>query len=89
MVVIFKAVIEDHKAVSEETAEIARGLGAEIEKIDLWGKKRFAYPIEKQTEGYYTLYTFKFDPKQVKELERLLSLKTEVIRHMVVNLEEK
>ena len=74
MVVIFKADIEDHKTVSEDTAEIVRGLGAEVEKIDLWGKKRFAYPIDKQLEGFYTLYTFKLDPAQVKEMERLLSL---------------
>ncbi|MEG1912854.1 MAG: 30S ribosomal protein S6, partial [Cloacibacillus sp.] len=89
MVVIFKADIEDHKTVSEETAEIARGLGAEVEKIDLWGKKRFAYPIDKQLEGFYTLYTFKLDPAQVKEMERLLSLKPNIVRQMVVNLEEK
>ena len=89
MVVIFKADLEDHNAVSEEIAEIVRGLGAEVEKVDLWGKKRFAYPIEKELEGFYTLYTFKLDPAQVKEMERLLSLKQSVVRHMVVNLEEK
>lgn len=89
MVVIFQADIEDHKAVSEEIAEIVRGLGAEVEKVDLWGKKRFAYPIEKQVEGYYTLYTFKLDPAQVKEMERLVTLRPYVVRHMVVNLEEK
>lgn len=89
MVVIFKADIEDHKTVSDETAEIVRGLGAEVEKIDLWGKKRFAYPIEKEQEGFYTLYTFKLDPAQVKEAERLLGLNPSIVRHMVVNLEEK
>ncbi|WP_343217574.1 30S ribosomal protein S6 [Cloacibacillus sp. An23] len=89
MVVIFKADIEDHKTVSDEIAEIVRGLGAEVEKVDLWGKKRFAYPIEKELEGFYTLYTFKLDPAQVKEMERLLSLRQSVVRHMVVNLEEK
>ena len=66
-----------------------RGLGAELEKVDIWGKKRFAYPIEKQLEGFYVLYTFKLDPAQVKEMERLLSLRPQVIRQMVVNLEEK
>ena len=89
MVVIFKADIEDHKTVSDEVAEIVRGLGAEVEKADLWGKKRFAYPIEKEREGFYTLYTFKLDPAQVKKMERLISLKPSVIRHMVVNMEEK
>ena len=89
MVVILQADLEDHKMVSEEIAEIVRGLGAEVEEVDLWGKNRFAYPIEKQLEGFYVLYTFKLDPAQVKEMERLLSLKNQVIRQMVVNLEEK
>ena len=88
LVVILQAELEDHKAVSEEIAEVVRGLGAEIEKVDLWGKKKFAYPIEKQLEGFYILYTFKLDPAQVKEMERRLSLRQQVIRHMVVNLEE-
>lgn len=89
MVVILQADIEDHKMVADEIAEVVRGLGAEVEKIDLWGKKRFAYLIDKQAEGFYVLYTFKLDPSQVKETERLLSLKPQVVRHLVVNLEEK
>ena len=89
MVVILQADLEDHRMVSEDIAEVVRGLGAELEKVDLWGKKRFAYHIEKQLEGFYVLYTFKLDPAQVKEMERLLSLKPQVIRQMVVNLEEK
>lgn len=89
MVVILQADLEDHKMVSEEVAEIVRGLGAELEKVDLWGKKRFAYHIEKQLEGFYVLYTFKLDPAQIKEMERILSLRPQVIRQMVVNLEER
>lgn len=87
-VVILQADLEDHQAAAEEVAEVVRGLGAELEKVDAWGKKQFAYPIEKEHEGYYLLYTFKLDPSKVKELERLLSLKQQIIRHMVVNLEE-
>ena len=89
MVVILQADLEDHKAASEDIAEVVRGLGAEVEKIDLWGKKRFAYPIEKQVEGFYLLYTFKLDPAQIKEMERILRLRNQVVRHMVVNLEDK
>lgn len=88
MAVILRADLEDHKMVSEEIAEVVRGLGAEVEKVDLWGRKRFAYLIDKQPEGFYVLYTFKLDPSQVKEMERLMSLKPQVIRHLVVNLEE-
>ena len=89
LVVIFEADLEDHKGVSEEFAEIVRGLGAEVEKIDLWGKRRLAYPIKKRIEGYYVMYTMKMDPAQVVELERVLGLKAQVLRHLVVNLEEK
>lgn len=89
MVTILKADVEDVNAVTESLAEIVRGLGAEEVKTDLWGKKKFAYLIEKEFEGYYVLFTFKLDPAQIKEMERLLSLKDQVIRHMVVNLEEK
>lgn len=89
IVVILQSELEDHKKVSEEIAEVVRGLGAEVEKVDLWGKKRFAYPIEKQVEGFYILYTLKLDPAQVKEMERLFSLRSQIIRHMVVNLEDK
>ena len=88
MVVILEADLEDHKMAAEEIAEVVRGLGAEVEKIDLWGKKRFAYLVDKKTEGFYVLYTFKLDPQQVREMERLLGLRPQVIRHLVVNLEE-
>ena len=40
MVLILQADLEDHKMVSEEIAEVVRGLGAELEKVDIWGKKR-------------------------------------------------
>lgn len=87
-VVILEAELEDHKAVAEKIAEVVRGLGAEV-KVDLWGKKRFAYPIEKKVEGFYVLYTFNMEPENVKELDRKLGLSNQIIRHLVVNLEEK
>ena len=89
MVTIFNANIEDYEATTQEVAEVVRSLGAEELSVEPWGKKAFAYPIEKQLEGFYTLYKFKLDPAQVKEMERLLSLKTYLLREMTVNLDEK
>ncbi len=63
-------------------------VGSRVGKGGSLGQKAFAYP-SKTLEGFYVLYTFKLDPAQVKEMERLLSLRPQVIRHMVVNLEEK
>lgn len=84
LTVILAAELEDHKASTEEIAEVVRGLGAEVEKIDLWGKKQFAYPIKKQQEGFYALITMKMDPDQIRELDRILSLRPQVLRHLVV-----
>jgi len=81
--------LEDHKETVEEIAEVVRGLGAEVDKIDLWGKKRLAYPIKKQLEGFYALITFKITPDAIKEIDRILSLRASVLRHMVVAMDEE
>ncbi|MDR3353671.1 MAG: 30S ribosomal protein S6 [Synergistaceae bacterium] len=89
LTVILTADIEDHKAAMDEIADVVRGLGAEVEKIDLWGKKRLAYPIKKQQEGLYALIVMKMPPDQVRELDRILSLRQQVIRHLVVTTDEE
>lgn len=89
LTVILTPELEDHKAKTEEIAEVVRGLGAEVEKIDLWGKKQFAYPIRKLQEGFYALITMKMAPKQIRELDRVLGLQQQVIRHLVVAIDEE
>jgi small subunit ribosomal protein S6 len=89
LTVILVAELEDHKASVEEIAEVVRGLGAEVEKIDLWGKKRFAYPIKKQQEGFYAMITMKAPADQIRELDRVLSLRQQVLRHLVVSMDEE
>jgi small subunit ribosomal protein S6 len=89
LTVILTADVEDHKASMEEIAEVVRGLGAEVEKIDLWGKKRLAYPIKKQQEGLYAMIVMKMPPDQVRELDRILSLRQQIIRHLVVTTDEE
>ena len=89
LTVILVENLEDHKETVEEIAEVVRGLGAEVDKIDLWGKKRLAYPIKKQLEGFYALITFKITPDAIKEIDRILSLRASVLRHMVVAMDEE
>jgi len=89
LTVILVAEMEDHKTAIEEIAEVVRGLGAEVEKIDLWGKKRFAYPIKKQQEGFYALITMKMAPEEIRELDRVLGLRQQVLRHLVVSTDEE
>jgi small subunit ribosomal protein S6 len=89
LTVILAAEMEDHKASVEEIAEVVRGLGAEVDKIDLWGKKQLAYPIKKQQEGFYALITFKTEPDSIRELDRVLGLRASVLRHLVVATDEE
>ena len=88
MMVLLHPDVEDYNASVEEVAEMVRGLGGTISKIDRWGKRRLAYPVQKKTEGLYAIYSFTLDPVQEKELERITRLKSQVMRHIVV-LQEK
>lgn len=60
---------------------------AEVVKIDDWGKRRFAYPIQDMNEGYYTVVTFKCDGNFPAELQRLMNIDEAVLRAMVIRLE--
>nr|MBP8673332.1 30S ribosomal protein S6 [Synergistales bacterium] len=68
----------------DEVGELIKGIGGEIVKVDLWGKRRLAYPIQKQEEGFYAVYAFNMEPSQVKELRRRVRLQSSVMRHMLV-----
>ncbi len=89
LMVMLPADLEDHKPVLEQIGEVVQELGGQIAKLDLWGKRRLAYPIDKKTEGYYALYIFELEPTQVNELERLIKLRSDVTRHLVVRRDEK
>ncbi|SHJ57068.1 SSU ribosomal protein S6P [Geosporobacter subterraneus DSM 17957] len=61
----------------------------EIESVDEWGNRKLAYPIQKLNDGYYVLINFKAGADLPKELDRNFKISDDVIRHMIVNLEEK
>jgi small subunit ribosomal protein S6 len=63
--------------------------GGEIGRLDRWGRKRFAYEIADQHEGYYVVVRFTAEPSVQAELDRVLKLADEVIRHKVMILPEK
>lgn len=58
--------------------------GATVAKSDLWGKRRFAYEINHLNEGYYTVVTFQAESQAVDELDRMLHLSDDVVRHKIV-----
>jgi small subunit ribosomal protein S6 len=62
--------------------------GGSIDKVDVWGKRRFAYEIDKKTEGIYAVVNFTASSAATQELDRQLKLNETVIRTKVLRAEE-
>ncbi len=88
---ILKPALEDEQreALVAKFSGIVTAEGGEIEQIDEWGNKKLAYPIDYINEGYYVLMTFKAPPTLPLELERNYKINDNVMRFMVIKLDEK
>ena len=88
---ILKPDMEEEKkdALVKRFADIVEKSGGKVEKIDEWGKKRLAYPIQYINDGYYVLMTFEAEPTLPAELERNYKIADDVLRYIVINLEEQ
>jgi small subunit ribosomal protein S6 len=58
--------------------------GGSVDKVDVWGRRRLAYEIDKKTEGIYTVVDLMADPDAVKELDRQLNLNEAVLRTKIM-----
>ena len=65
----FKKLIEDH---------------ATLESVDEWGKRRLAYEIEDETDGYYVLFNFTSEPSFPAELDRIYKITDGVMRSLII-----
>jgi small subunit ribosomal protein S6 len=81
----------DEETVAAAIAKVS-GLvttnGGEVTKADPWGRRRLAYPIKQCHDGQYVLMQFKLDPKTLAEVERSLRISEEVIRYLVIRLDD-
>lgn len=55
--------------------------------VDRWGKRRLAYAVKKFTDGFYVLINFEAAPAEIKEIDRVLKINDEVLRHLIVKHE--
>ena len=60
-----------------------------MEKVEEWGKRRLAYPINYKTEGYYVLVNYTAEASVPKEIERNLQISDSILRYLTVKVEEK
>ena len=63
-------------------------IGGTVIKIDEWGKRHLAYEVKHQNEGYYVVIDFEADPSQIAELDRIIKIHEEIIRHIIVKQDD-
>lgn len=88
VVVLSPALDEDEaKGTIDRIHGLITGAGGELIKEEVWGMRRLAYTIQDFTEGNYFLTQFSTDPQQTRPLENALGLSEDVLRHLLVRVE--
>lgn len=83
---IIRADVDDDQKnkVVEKFETLAGNLGGIVESVDKWGMKKFAYEIEKQSEGYYVLMNVSCSSDVQEEISRQMRNDEAIIRKMIV-----
>ncbi len=87
---ILDPTLEDEK--KNATVETVKGIieaDGQVGKVDVWGMRKLAYPIQKKNEGYYVVVEFSGNPELPKELDRRMRIMDAVIRHLIINKDER
>lgn len=79
---------EEAQELSGEVKELIKSLEGEVVEENFWGKRKFAYKIGSQEEGYYDVMEFQLDPSKIDEFKKQLNLKEGIIRYLISALEE-
>ena len=78
---------EDRKKELEKYQKLFESFSDKPVTVEDWGKKKLAYPIQKQNEGYYVLFNFCSNAENIDEIERQYENDDNVIKHIVVKQE--
>ncbi|HDH63289.1 MAG TPA: 30S ribosomal protein S6 [Firmicutes bacterium] len=91
MMVIFRPELSDEELDAQENLlkESVESKGGKWIETVKWGKRKFAYPIMKLTEGYYYIYYFYLPGSEVLNLKNEIKLNDKILRFMIVRKEEK
>lgn len=87
--IIDKDVADENRALAMKMVEdTIVSFGGNVAEVDVWGMRKFAYPINYKTEGYYVLLAFEADPSSIKELERRMRVNDAFVRFMTTSVIE-
>lgn len=91
VMIILDAGLEDDviRSTVDRAVELVRSRGGNPGRVDRWGKRRFAYELKHKHEGYYVLLEMNAEPAVVAELDRMLFLADEVLRHKVIRIPDE
>ncbi len=78
---------EQNEALTEKFKGLIEGVGT-IESVDVWGKRRLAYPINDFTEGFYILVNFEAPADFPAELDRIYNITDGVLRSIIVRKDD-
>jgi small subunit ribosomal protein S6 len=68
----------------DQFLSVVRNGGGSVEKVDVWGRRRLAFEIDKRVEGIYAVVDVQAEPATVVELDRQLNLNESVLRTKVI-----
>jgi small subunit ribosomal protein S6 len=74
----------DLTAVVDRVKGLITDNGGEVTRLDMWGTRRLAYPINNVREGQYVFMLTQLPPRAITELDRVLNLTEDVMRHLFV-----
>jgi small subunit ribosomal protein S6 len=91
LMLLLRPDLEDDKlqAAVEKVTRAIVNAGGSLSKVSPWGKRRLAYDINHFREASYFLIHFDIEPSQVRGIERGLLISEEILRHLVIVLEER
>lgn len=87
VVISTKLTEEEIKAVVAKFTDLISANGT-LEGVDEWGKRRLAYEIEDETEGYYVLFNFTSAPAFPAELDRVYKITDGILRSLIISKDE-
>ena len=91
MMFIVKSTLEETaiKAEAESLKTVITSMGGEVTDFKEIGNKKLAYPIKKELTGYYFVFNFNANNEIINELDRKAGINENVIRHMIIRLDEE
>ncbi|MEO8609775.1 MAG: 30S ribosomal protein S6 [Chloroflexota bacterium] len=73
-----------NNAITQVQAWVEANSLGQVTKIDRWGRRKLAYEIDKQRDGFYVLMNAEIDPQNLSELERNMKLSPDLLRYLLI-----